>query len=483
MNARIPAAALLLLLAAFSLNPAYTQDVVRLKNGRTLSGTILEEGDRRAGLRIRLWETGGTISVAWEQIPEAEKRRLLDLGERVGADPLGEKIDGVRVITSTRELIGVVERETPDTLFIKSADSPSPWPVPRKSILKQESLPIQEGDAYSPAERVARRAAQVDPANASAWLDVADYARRLRLFDRAREYYGKARELDPVLVPDIDRELQSLERLVRELDAEKVLEGIQKLREEGSFEEAIAAAEKFLQDFEGTTVAGENTTLLEDIRKEQAAFASDQERFLAGRVEREWRQGRGTIWSRCADRKNTLEQAMEMAEGLDQELETFLAAKLKTTPEKIVEHWEKRQRKKESASYGNGSWIPLDGQDGGSDVAPDADAKDSDNDDDNPFKDFQRKFEQPQQNDKSDKKHRLQSREDWWLAAPLTVRTDWVKAWYAEHSERVSAERETRKCGTCAGQGTLRATRGGKKINVYCQRCHGAKNDVTVKFQ
>src|SRR5258705_11923602 len=48
---------------------AEAQDIVRLKNGKILSGVIAFEGDSKAGFVLRRWDTGGGVLGRGNQSP------------------------------------------------------------------------------------------------------------------------------------------------------------------------------------------------------------------------------------------------------------------------------------------------------------------------------------------------------------------------------------------------------------------------------
>ena len=164
---------LILVLCADSLS---AQEVVRLKSGRTISGRIEPEQDRSEGFRIRLWETRGVVFVSWTQVPPAEKNRLLHRESKVDSQTLGNLLDGVRILTKTREIIGLLAGEDAQSVKVKTADRRSPSTIPRVAILERTAAKVRESDVWSALERVQRRAEDVDEGDAGAWMEVAIFA-------------------------------------------------------------------------------------------------------------------------------------------------------------------------------------------------------------------------------------------------------------------------------------------------------------------
>src|SRR6059036_3860536 len=92
----------LALVAAMAASAA-AQDVVRLKNGRTLSGTIVLDGDLKVGFTLKRWDTDGAVFIRWNQIPDAEAFRLrtrISGGSEEAGGP--ELIDAIRIVTSSQ---------------------------------------------------------------------------------------------------------------------------------------------------------------------------------------------------------------------------------------------------------------------------------------------------------------------------------------------------------------------------------------------
>ncbi|MHC4608355.1 MAG: hypothetical protein ACYTAF_15700, partial [Planctomycetota bacterium] len=243
--------AILLLIA----QAAQAQDVVRLKSGKILSGTIMRDEDMTDGFRMRLWETAGVIHVRWNQVPEMEKLRLLGLSNVPTTEVLGEMIDGVYLMTEIREVIGEIVEETETTISVKTADSPTPVLVPKSAIIRREDKKIREAEAYTPLEMIARREAEIDPTDTDAVIELAEFARGVRLYRQAKMFYEQAKELDPLSADEIDVIIEELDVLIHEQDAGKKLEDVKRLVEETKFEEALEAADDFFSEFSDTKAA------------------------------------------------------------------------------------------------------------------------------------------------------------------------------------------------------------------------------------
>src|SRR5688572_7642452 len=206
MRRRI-AVALFLLLAAV---PAFAQDAVRLRSGRVLSGEIAVDPKDADGFSVTCWNTGAALRILWSQVPPEERDRLL----RREPEPVpGEAIiHGVLVLTSARDVLGVVVKEDAAILHVKTARAAAPTPVPKSAILRKIAVRVPESDVFTTEEMLQRRAP--DEGDARSLIAVGRFAARLKLFDRAREFYEKALAADPARKDEIVALIQANARLI-----------------------------------------------------------------------------------------------------------------------------------------------------------------------------------------------------------------------------------------------------------------------------
>ncbi|MHC4607368.1 MAG: hypothetical protein ACYTAF_10645, partial [Planctomycetota bacterium] len=266
----------------------------------------------------------------------------------------------------------------------------------------------------------------------------------------------------------------------------------------------------------------------------------NQDAYLTRHVPDEYRTTRKKLLRKYSTRKYKLNDAKQKMATLDEEIRKVLAEKFKVTPEKVQEYWGKRDEKKEVASYGNGSWIALDGQSGGWDFGGGGESSGGRSgrsgrgggggDDmggipgtgggsggsggsggDEAVEDWLRRFMGRRGQGGSggggrgsrrggggsggfggtgsaDGQHakdkKLQTSQEWWESASSTKRQSWLEAFYAENSDQIEMlQRETRKCANCNGFGVLKSDRYGAKVDVLCRRCHGTKEDVKIHYK
>lgn len=463
---------------------ASAQDVVRLRSGKVLSGTVRMDETDKEGFRMVLWDTGGTLYVRWSQLPEAEKNRLLGRPVSDAGAPRLELLDGVRVLTPTREEVGLLVREDAQQILIKTRHGRTPVPIPTSALLKPyEKIKIRESDAYGPEEMVERRLARASDKDAAALLEVARFASSLRLYDKARELYQKAAAADPGRKEEIDALLSANERLVKEDRAAALVHEIKELVEDTEYAKALELARRLQADFADTEVARQNKDLAAQIEKEAKDFEQKKTELLAQKVPEAYKAKRSALLSEYSGSRYKLSQARTLVAKIDEEVVKYLAAKFKSSAEEIQAAWAKREPKIRTASYGEGSWIVRGGQDGGLDTDAKYTPRDTStggrNSDGGGRNNRPRPAQPPRPVDLGKK---LPTSEEWWASASQSDRKNWLEAEYAKTSPAVQKEIRTRKCNVCNGEGTLKSHRMGVALDVKCARCHGAKEDEIVQY-
>ena len=89
--------------------------------------------------------------------------------------------------------------------------------------------------------------------------------------------------------------------------------------------------------------------------------------LLAQDVAEAYRQKTAALIAQYASPKSKIHEAAALALKLDETVVEELAAKFKSTPDAVRDAWKKRERKPKKVQVGDGSWLLLDGQNGGLD--------------------------------------------------------------------------------------------------------------------
>jgi hypothetical protein len=199
-----------------------------------------------------------------------------------------------------------------------------------------------------------------------------------------------------------------------------------------------------------------------------------------------YRQRAAALIAQHAGPKNKLEEATAVAAQLDDKIVEDLAAKLKSTPDAIRDAWKSRERKSKKVLVGDGSWLLLDGQNGGLDSAQKGTPKvERDVADDlidrNPSVLTKRKKPAPPEPVPLGKP--IKTRDEWWATASADERRAFLEATWVRASKAVEMKEETKDCFGCRGKGTVNVNRGGIGLTVVCARCHGAKSDIVIAYE
>jgi tetratricopeptide (TPR) repeat protein/ribosomal protein S27AE len=464
------------------------EDGVRLRNGKYVSGTVSLKEEDKEGFEIQKWDGSGAIYVLWSQIPEAEKARLL--GKPAGAASTAAAanlLDGIRVITSNREVVGLLVKEEAGQVLIKVKDQKLPIPIPAAAILRKDNVRLPETEVYSFEEMLDNRAQKADLTSADALLELADFAAAVKLYERAEEFLVKAAAADPARKDYWDKRIAANKILVKEGKAAAAILAIRKLCEEMEFAKALEEAKKFQAEFADTETGKSAKELIAGIEESAKQFETRKAEVLKDKVPELWKIRRSSYLSQFSGGKHKLAEARTADQKLDAEVSAELAKKFKVTPEEIAKAWELREAKNRTVSYGSGTWIVKGGQDGGLDTTekytPQQRQQQNPNVND-PFGAFNSvRRRQPQQQKPVDLGKKMQSSEEWWQSVSSTDRKNWLEADYAATSTNVKKVREdTRKCPECNGEGSLRANRMGQNVDVKCQRCHGVQTDLIIVY-
>ncbi|HZE99619.1 MAG TPA: hypothetical protein VE981_21615 [Planctomycetota bacterium] len=195
------------------------------------------------------------------------------------------------------------------------------------------------------------------------------------------------------------------------------------------------------------------------------------------------RARRDALVSQATGSKVKFEDAVERASKFDAAIVDDAAEKLGVTADQIREAWAKRERKPRSIAYGDGSWIPLGGQNGGldSDVKGTPVPETTDLVGGGPSILTRRKKPPPGEPVPLGKP--LKTKEEWWATATSGERVAFVEGEFVRKSSLVEKKEEPKKCPKCSAKGTIAIARGGIGLAAVCPRCHGAKEDLVVVYE
>lgn len=447
------AIAILLFIAAVAQD--ISGEVIRLKNGRVLVGTILEDEEKSEGFRFLPADKDSPIFLMWSQISAADRERLQGGGTAPDTAE-ADLIDGVRIITNIRIVEGVVLTENETDITLKNAQG---TPIIAKSaILKRLLIKIKKLSIYTPLELLQAKESELPMKNPDSLIILGSYARELKQYNEALKYFERAVEMDPSKQAQVVQLLESLQTEMRESDAADILAEIQKLERSAKFDEAEALCAKLTDEYAETHTAKGNKGILDRIKEEGKKYRENRDKFLEQKVVERWKALISSAVGKYSSSSVTFDEAAKyVGDSMDKEIVDQIAKQFSINDQEVVAYWGKRPNQPQSAGYDSGSWIVGGGTTGsdyqGSDI--------------------------PQNEIRM-----LQSDLEWWKSASSTTRKKWLTAYYADTSSNIKKleKKNDTKCSQCRGEGAVPADRGGKRVNVICPRCHGVKNDITITY-
>lgn len=478
------ARAVLALLLASSLLAAQ-DEAIRLKNGKMIVGQIVEKN--ADGFKLEKWDGSGVVAIKWTQISDADRARLQK--EAADATQAIKMIDGIRVVTATRIVEGVLVKEEPTNLHVKTKDSKTPIQIPISAILAREKIKLPELDIYTPEERLELKAQSIDSKNPDHLLDLAEFARGLGFADKSREYLNQALAVAPE-----DRK-EAIQLMIKEVDGKKALDEIDRLIENAKFEDAATKAETWLQDFEGTDIAKKNSDIVDRIRKEAEEFQKNRDKVLGKKVVEQFPKLVQNYLKEYA-KLDKIDNAMRNAEKASETAIKELKTKYDITDEDFSKWWtaaeKDRSMKKRRVSFGTGTWIVSNGQDGGWDSEDTRTSQDSGGG--NPLDQLAKQFGQggfqgqgnqnkQQKKNQPDPRKKIQTRQEWWETNSPSTRAEFLEAHWVSETEWVKKDKSTeKKCPNCNGTGYLKSLRGNKYVDIVCSRCHTVGKEVDITY-
>lgn len=180
--------------------------------------------------------------------------------------------------------------------------------------------------------------------------------------------------------------------------------------------------------------------------------------------------------------KVKFEEAVARAAKMEEDILKESSEKLEISVDEVREAWKKRERKPRKLSYGDGSWIPLGGQDGGLDSdLKGRPAEPGELLPSGPSILTHRKPPPPAEPVPLGKP--LKTRDQWWTAASGAERAAFVECEFVRKATMVEKKEDSKKCSTCASKGTVNVNRGGIGLSAVCPRCHGAKEDLLLVYE
>ncbi|MEE9392881.1 MAG: hypothetical protein V3W41_10290 [Planctomycetota bacterium] len=465
-------------------------DIIFLKDGRMLHVEILAGSER--GIDVRRLDTQGKLFIRWDLLRDEDKKRLR-IGFGFEDDDSGADLvmDGHRVFVLRGDYYdGLIESQDQKQVVIRT--SGRLFTILRHGVRGIEERRVSVFDVYTPAELYDQRLGEIQPTDDDTvgHFEMADWATKIGVFDRAIYHFAKAREADPEHRADfVDNQLVRLEELNRHKEIRTAIRDAEKRGRQHKYKECFGLLDVVAKS------DGLPDVIRAEVLKKKELFAKRRWKYYTTVVEREYQREvikRINKLSRSKDIKSsdkakrlTIDKAMSyLRSKLHKDIVAHLAKKHELDPKREVEKmWkDRRARVKRTASYGNGTFIieKSGGSRGGRQNANRAQQ----------LQDLLRRAGggrggNNNQSNNTVRPPKLISKQRWWIGVEASVRSSWLRAFYAENARQLEVVSTRRRpCPECGATGSLkRLGTQGSVVKVTCPRCHGTKGDKIITYK
>ena len=456
-------------------------DVIRLRNGSMLQGTILEERTNENAIHIRLYRDGAVLRVLWDHVLGWDAERLrgalgyeIDDGDR-DLLMIGHEL----TMRDNTTWLGLIEKEEGGVVYFRRQSAGRiAQPIPTSSIARRQEVEVDIREVYAKdeiveiKEREAAEAADGDleALEPEAREELASFLMRVGAYEAARRHFDGvlAAEGAPSLHLAVRNKLRNLEVLERSAEAGDLMNEVKRLMFIKHFRKAVEVLGQFETKF-GEQERVRELHRFDSVKKRAEKSLREQ---LAAETSVEWKRTLGNLIRKAtSDRERTMRDLTSWAtRSLTKEILAVVAEKLQLDPNEVRQHWDARaKRTAHTASYGHGSF-----------AAPEeitkakararAQARES--------RDRGRSGSQRPANQQETKP---KTPEEWWKIASGRDRRNWLTAFFVENGDaafevvRVFYE----SCRTCAGLGyRVELTGGGDggestDTKRRCETCNG----------
>lgn len=488
---------LLFSLPAWPAQEPGADEIVRLRDGRLLVGSITEHD--LDGLLLVTARTGGRLRMAWSDLFPGEAERLRGLFGYVQVSAMPQTTAQRILLKNGREVIGRIVRRDARGIEVRTLESS--LLVPAEMIAAPpEDVTVDAASVLTPEQFFQERVSGVGDVDAYANFNFAQELTQVFALDRAHERLQLARALasaagDAPLLARIDGALKQLEITVANRAEAQALEQIRRAMYRERFEEAEALLAAFPETFPQPKLRKEYLDL-------KTKFGAQRDEAITRYLARNWYDRVvAEVKRRALDREASMDELLTWVES---ELGIAVRARLveelaqmsdELQPESLDPLWSKRHDMnppRHRASYGEGTWILGEERArAGLDATEEEEAADGRSE---AQKEMEERVQRYLQNLESQRRAKESAAEgeatsdDWWIQASVTERFQFLLAYYAEFSGDFEPTTfEFTRCSTCAGTGVLEtieiSAQGAQNRRTRCPTCHGVGIRRALNFR
>ncbi len=439
-------------------------ELVNTSRGIPVQGEIVDVEED--GLSLRRVD-GGLVRLRWDQIAEVDRTRLRRAhGLEADEDEGRLEIDGVRVTTTDGNVLeGVLAKQSKSEIELKQRGR-NVLSIPRSRIATVEAVRISAFAAYTPAELYERKKAESEPKTPEDHYELAQYCQRIGAYDEAKTHLGLAVAADPEYrAAGIRAQMETLDRLVAD---RRLIELAETIREQ--FRSGLHA--KVLEGLLDLETRAPGSPLLANLAKSgitKERVEARRRSELSRQIVTRWYQLARDFCTRKGREEGITLQAAKayVSKEMGEEIVKRIAEALSIDAGEVRPLMaERKGGVKHVATYGSGTYLVEQKKKEGARPPPN-------------------RGRQSPQSSRNRREPQKPTAEDWWKAADLPARRDFLLATYVETTgdfELVRAEYDN--CPKCGGRGFLVILVPGAENNRYaCDRCWQQKTDKRVVFR
>lgn len=488
----------LIVAALLLLTSAASAQVLRLKTGKFLIGSVEEASEE--GLRVRRLDTGGVLDLGWDDVARGDVvklRKQFNLLDEVELeDVLFAATKIIHVLpTGKSELIGEFVARQGNDFVVRKKGQTFKISVERMHGAPQNiDVPIQ--DVLLPDEIYERKLSEIDPGeDADKHTLLGVYLIRVGDYPRAKLHLEKAKELGGGSQPrEVEGQIERLTSLEANKAEADLIREINVQRSRRAFAQALALCDEYEKKFDKVG------KLKNEFEQRKAQLEKDRENWLLREVVKYWFMA---TLDECGTASRTMvdfEAARSFAEEqLGQNVRARVAKRLQITTDEAEQLFKKRIERKvasiQSSGYNTGSWIlgaakVVEGtaaqkkddkskKDGG-----DAQAEAIKRELEKRVQDWMRQARRAGQGP-NQQQQQLQTEAEWWKEIDSTARKFWLLSHYAETGgDYIVVNAFTTNCPNCGGRGKIAsaAAQGNQVVYTPCPLCHETKFLRSLRF-
>jgi hypothetical protein len=207
-------AAATLILGVGTVETAHAE-VLRLDNGRTMHGTVDRGFIDEEYVKIKLFSTGGVVRVRWEHlIHEDRDQWQIDLGLKEEEDDKALQFDGHKLLflnndTRLGYILNPEAMEGPPSTIVRFQTQGKVEEYPRAQIARVDNVALDISQVYTPMQAYEAKFEQIQPTTGYDHHALAEYARKVGAYDKAKEHWTEAQDDDEFMATDQGRRVES----------------------------------------------------------------------------------------------------------------------------------------------------------------------------------------------------------------------------------------------------------------------------------